>query len=52
MTPFGDEWTAQMFNEEHEVPLKYVERRIYEHYLQNNRKVLYAGAGFLRELQV
>ncbi|MDH5681083.1 MAG: ATP-binding protein [Spirochaetota bacterium] len=40
MTHFGDEWKESYFNNDDEVLVKHVERRILEHYLQNKRKVL------------
>ncbi|MBN2402541.1 MAG: ATP-binding protein [Spirochaetes bacterium] len=40
MTNFGKQWTADMFNEEDDVLVKHVERKIIEHYLQNKRNVL------------
>jgi len=40
MTNFGKKWTADKFNEEDDVLVKHVERKIVEHYLQNKRNVL------------
>jgi predicted kinase len=40
MTHFGQPWKSEMFFEEDEALVKQVERRIYEHYLQSNRKLL------------
>ncbi|MBN2436571.1 MAG: ATP-binding protein [Spirochaetes bacterium] len=40
MTRFGSQWTAESFNEEDDVLVKHIERKILEHYLHNKRKVL------------
>jgi predicted kinase len=40
MTNFGRKWTADLFNEEDDVLVKHVERKIIEHFLQNKRNVL------------
>ncbi|MFH0977094.1 MAG: AAA family ATPase [Spirochaetota bacterium] len=40
MTNFGKKWMPDNFNEEDDVLVKHVERKIIEHYLQNKRNVL------------
>jgi predicted kinase len=40
MTNFGKKWAADLFNEEDDVLVKHVERKIIEHFLQNKRNVL------------
>ncbi|MDH4129087.1 MAG: ATP-binding protein [Spirochaetota bacterium] len=40
MTHFGDKWQDDYFNETDEMLVKHVERKILEHFLHNNRKVL------------
>jgi len=40
MTNFGEPWQAENFNEEDDVLVKHVERKILEHFLHNKRKVL------------
>lgn len=40
MTNFGKIWNDSNFNEHDEFLVKHVERKIYEHFLQNNFKVL------------
>ena len=40
MTSFGDAWTEDRFNEQDEFLVSHVERRIYEHLLQNRCPVL------------
>ena len=40
MTHFGDTWESSKFNEEDDVLVKHIERKIMEHYLQKKRKVL------------
>jgi predicted kinase len=40
MTHFGDTWASAKFNEEDDVLVKHIERKIMEHYLQHKRKVL------------
>ncbi len=40
MTNFGKKWSADLFNEEDDVLVKHVERKIIEHFLQNKRSVL------------
>ena len=40
MMNFGDEWFEKYFKEEDESLVKHVERKIFEHFLHNGRKVL------------
>lgn len=40
MTTFDQKWAADKFNEEDDVLVKHVERKIIEHFLQNKRNVL------------
>ena len=40
MTHFGNSWKEEYFNETDEMLVKHVERRILEHFLHNDRKVL------------
>ncbi len=49
MTNFGDEWKSSYFNEKDEYLVKHVERKIFEHYLQKNRKVLIDNTSVTRD---
>jgi len=40
MTNFGEEWKEEYFNEQDEVLVNHVERKILEHLLQNRHRVL------------
>lgn len=40
MTSFDKRWSADKFNEEDDVLVKHVERKILEHYLHNKRNIL------------
>jgi predicted kinase len=40
MTHFKESWESAKFNEEDDVLVKHIERKIMEHYLQHKRKVL------------
>lgn len=40
MTNFGETWSSEAFNEEDDVLVKHVERKILEHFLHNKRNVL------------
>ena len=40
MTSFGEQWHEDLFNEKDEHLVKHVERKLIEHFLQNNEKVL------------
>lgn len=45
MTNFGDPWREEYFNDDDEVLVHHVERRILEHLLQQNRPVLVDNTG-------
>lgn len=40
MTNYGKEWTADEYNEDEEVLIKHIERKIFEHYLHKKKKIL------------
>lgn len=40
MTSFNQHWTSDKFNEEDDVLVKHVERKILEHFLHNKRNIL------------
>jgi len=40
MTNFGDKWAAESFSEKDYFFTKHIERKLIEHYLHNNQKVL------------
>jgi predicted kinase len=40
MTNFGEPWTSDKFNEEDDVLVKHVERKILEHFIHNKRNVV------------
>jgi len=40
MTSFGEKWKEEYFEDQDEILVKHVERKILEHFLQNKRRVL------------
>jgi tRNA uridine 5-carbamoylmethylation protein Kti12 len=49
MTNFGTKWTSDRFNEEDDILVKHVERKILEHYLHNRRTILIINTFMTRQ---
>ena len=49
MTNFGQGWSSDKFNEEDDVLVKHVERKILEHYIHNKRNVLIINTFITRQ---
>jgi predicted kinase len=40
MTHYGFKWTADKYSESDEILVKHIERKIFEHYIHNKKKIL------------
>ncbi len=49
MTNFGQPWSSDKFNEEDDVLVKHVERKVLEHFLHNKRNVLIINTFMTRQ---
>ena len=49
MAHFGKEWRETDFNNEDEVLVKHVERKVIEHYIHNNRKIIIDNTSVTKE---